>query len=147
MRLSFLLILISTLSLSAGISYSQQTTISLNLENATLREILKEIGRKSDFSFWYKNNELKDDQRMSLSVKDQTIDKIMEFALLNQDLTYEIKDKVILIYKSRSEGLRGLQQQQVKGIVIDATSGEPIAGANVTVEGTTLGSITDGEVK
>ncbi|HEX3009830.1 MAG TPA: TonB-dependent receptor, partial [Bacteroidales bacterium] len=85
--------------------------------------------------------------RMSLSVKDQTIDKIMEFALLNQDLTYEIKDKVILIYKSRSEGLRGLQQQQITGIVTDATSGEPIAGANVTVEGTTLGSITNGEGK
>lgn len=37
-----------------------------------------------------------------------------------------------------------LQEQQVKGIVVDAT-GESIIGANVIVEGTSIGTITDVE--
>lgn len=36
------------------------------------------------------------------------------------------------------------QQQTIKGIVVDA-SGEPVIGANVVVEGTTMGTITDFE--
>lgn len=36
-----------------------------------------------------------------------------------------------------------LQQQKISGTVTDAVNGEPIAGANVIVEGTTLGVITD----
>lgn len=143
MRLCLFLIFICSLSFSATISYSQQTKISLNLENASLKDILREIGKKSEFSFWYKNNELNDDQRMSLSIKDQTIDKILDVAFHNQELTYEIKDKVILIYKTRDVDVQKAQQNKITGTVTDMSTGEPIVGANVTVEGTTLGVITD----
>lgn len=143
MRLSLMLIFISTLSLSAKISYSQETKISLRLENATLRDILKEIGKKTEFSFWYMNIDLKDEQKVSLSMKDQSINKILDIAFQNQNLTYEIKDKVILIYKSSGYTPEALQQNKITGTVTDMSNGEPIIGANVTVEGTTIGTVTD----
>lgn len=146
MRLILLLIFMSTLGLSAKNLYSQETKISLNLENATLRDILKEIGRKSDFSFWYKNNELNEGQKMSLSLKDQTIDKILEIALQNQDLTYEIKDKVIIIYSNEVEP-KSVQQAKITGKIIDASTGDPLPGVNITIEGTTLGTISDNDGK
>lgn len=50
--------------------------------------------------------------------------------------------------KSSSSGPDGMesvaaQQQKVTGTITDASSGEPLAGVNIVVEGTTLGVMTD----
>lgn len=44
--------------------------------------------------------------------------------------------------KNQNSGII-VQQQKVTGFVTDAQNGEPIAGANVIIEGTTIGVITD----
>ncbi len=149
MKLSLLLIIVFTMAVSATSTYSQETKLNLSLENATLKDLLKEIGKRSDFSFWYNNNELNDELRVSMAVKGQTIDKILDFALKGQKLNYEIKDRVIFIYKERNgKGNEGsVQQHKVTGTVIDATTNEPIPGVNIIVEGTTLGVVTDSDGK
>jgi TonB-linked SusC/RagA family outer membrane protein len=153
-RLKVSLLLICPLSLYADTSYSQQARISLNLQNVTVGQVLKEIGKKSEFSFWYKNIDFKDDQKISLSVKNQTIGKILDIALQNQNLTYEIKNKVILIYKRTQEDSNLTQQLKIiskvtdvgiVGKVTDAISGEPLPGVNIAVEGTTLHTATDAD--
>lgn len=40
-----------------------------------------------------------------------------------------------------------MQQQKVTGTISDATTGEPVIGANIVVEGTTLGTISDANGK
>ncbi|NJK94400.1 MAG: TonB-dependent receptor plug domain-containing protein, partial [Bacteroidales bacterium] len=40
-----------------------------------------------------------------------------------------------------------LQQNKVTGTVTDASTGEPVIGANIIVEGTTVGTISDGDGK
>lgn len=141
MRLLLLLIISCTLSLSATTTYSQQAKLSLSLNNVSLQDLLQEIGKKSDFSFWYSNNELNANCKITLAMKDQTIDKILDIALKGQNLAYEINDKIIVIYKQK-DSTSG-QQQKVKGTVTDATNGEPIIGANVLIEGTTIGVVSD----
>ncbi|NJK93665.1 MAG: hypothetical protein HC905_00935 [Bacteroidales bacterium] len=141
MRLSLLIIITCTLSLSAATTYSQQAKLSLSLRDVSIQDLLQEIGKKSDFSFWYSNNELNANYKITLAMKDQTIDKILDIALKGQNLAYEINDKIIVIYKQKDTN--SVQQQKVKGTITDATTGEPIIGANVVIEGTTIGTITD----
>lgn len=151
MKLTVLLILVGTLVLNAATTYSQETKISLILNNVKIKEVLQEIKKKSDFSFWYSNNELNDKIHITLAVKDQTIDKILDIALRNQNLVYEIKDKFILIYKSsgqnNNQGTTASQQKKIIGIVTDAATGETISGAIVHIEGTSIGVVTDGNGK
>ena len=148
MKLSLILVIIGTMSISAATTYSQQTKLSLRLENATIKDVFKEIRKKSDFSFWYSNNELNDNERVSISVSDQTIDKILQIALKNQDVHYEIKDKYILIYKPQpsvndSTNTGGQHSRLISGTVKDVTTGEPLIGVNVVVQGTNIGTVTD----
>lgn len=145
MRLSLILSIISTFSLIANSGYSQQTKLSIDLENASIRDLLTEIGKKSEFSFWYSNNELTTNNSITISLKDQTVDKILDLALKEQGLTYEIKDKIILIYKRRDIPL--YQQQKISGSITDGATGEPIIGANITVVGTTIGTVSDANGK
>lgn len=144
MKLTLLLVIVTTFTISATSTYSQETKISLNLENIRIKDLLHEIKAKSDFSFLYSNNELNDESRITLAVEDQTIDKILEIALRDQNLAYEIKDKFILIYKPVFKNLPiTYQTLKVSGLVTDATTGEPLPGVNITVKGTTMGTISD----
>ncbi len=146
MKLSLLLTVVCTLAISASTTYSQTTKLTLELENVTLRDLLREIGKQSDFSFWYNNDELNDDLKVTVDIKDQTVDKILDLALKDQNLDFEIRDRVIFIYKpdeNTKTELQNQQQPELTGKVIDASTGEPVIGANVIVEGTTSGTITD----
>lgn len=145
MKISIVLAIVGTMGIFAS-TYSQETKLSLKLTNATIVELLNEIGKKSEFSFWYNYDELNKNSKISVAIKDQSIDQILELALKNQNLTYEIKDKVIILYKPHnisSEGDGSFQNQKVSGAITDATSGEPLPGVNVMVEGTTLGVVSD----
>lgn len=144
MKLTLFLAIVTTFTLSATSTYSQETKISLELENIRIKDLLHEIKAKSDFSFLYSNNELNDESRITLSVENQTIDKILDIALREQNLAYEIKDKFILIYKPVFKNFPTVSQVlKITGLVTDATTGEPLPGVNITVKGTTMGTITD----
>ncbi|NJO90174.1 MAG: hypothetical protein HC831_15430 [Chloroflexia bacterium] len=146
MKITFLLCIVGTLTITAANTYSQETKISLNLKNVTISELLKEISNKSEFSIWVNTSMLDNFSKVSLDVKDQTVDKILDLAMgENSNLDFLIKDRVIIIYsKDHGKGIVNLvQQQKITGTVSDATTGEPIIGANVVVEGTTDGAVTD----
>ena len=58
MRLSVVLCMLSLFCASAKTCYSQVAEISLNLHNVTISEALEEIKQQSEYSFWYKNDEI-----------------------------------------------------------------------------------------
>lgn len=63
---------------SAGIvqatnTYAQTTTISLNVENLTVGEILQQIEEKTDFSFFYNNRHVDLNRRVSVSMNETNI--------------------------------------------------------------------------
>ncbi|HEX3006158.1 MAG TPA: TonB-dependent receptor [Bacteroidales bacterium] len=144
MKVSLFLMLIGTLGTFASTGYSQETKISLKLENVTIKELFNEIGKKSEFSFWYSNRELDDKTTITLALKDKTIDEILALALRDRNLSYQIKDNVIVIYKETrpTQGM-ALQNIRVTGNISDASNGDPLPGVNITVEGTTTGTISD----
>ncbi len=152
MKISIVLTLVGTIGVFASNSYSQEAKISLKLNNVTIKELFNEIGKQSEFSFWYSNKELDDSDIISVSVSNQTIGSILDIALKNQSLEYYIKDRVVVIYKpqvgSSDNKIESEANQQiiVKGKVTDV-SGEPIPGVNVIEKGTTSGTVTniDGE--
>ena len=148
MRLTALFSIACSLQVSASV-YSQQTKLSLDVDNQTIKEVLYQIERQSDFRFIYESGKVNLDKKVSLHVEGQTVETILRNLFEQEGIQYEItENNFILINPSRkSEGNHTAlaapqQKRQIKGVVKDA-NGEPIIGANVIEKGTINGVITD----
>lgn len=121
-----------------------QATVTVNLKNVTLNDVLWEIRRQTDFTFVYSTNVVKNVKIQNLNVKKEKITAVLDECLKNSGLTYLVKDGVIAIQPANEvKEVAAVQQKSViTGTVLDE-NGEPIIGANVLVKGTTDGATTN----
>ena len=142
MRLSVVLCMLSLFCASAKTGYSQVAEISLNLHNVTISEALEEIKHQSEYSLWYKNDEINLNEKISVKADRQSINQILHGILDKQGLSYTIDDKHIIIYKKNERPRMNQQDGKITGIITDQAN-IPIIGANVVVKGSSTGSISD----
>lgn len=145
MKLTIFFVLVGLMSVSAA-SYSQNTKLNLRVENASITDFFSKVEDVSEFYFFFKNDVVNISKKVTLDVKDQTIDKILDQVLADTELKYKIVDRYIVISSNmeRDENMF-LQQAQkftVKGMV-KTQAGEPIPGVTVAVKGASIGTITD----
>lgn len=141
MRISLFLILLSAFQALAGSSYSQNTRLSLNLNNTTIREVLGQIESQSEFYFLYNNQLIDVERKIDLDVKNEKIEKILSTLFSDGSVNVQIKDRHIILTPA-VESSSQQQQKTVSGKVTDA-SGATLPGVSVVVKGTTNGTITD----
>jgi len=143
MKLTTLLFFIALFQVSAK-SYSQETKLSLKFENETLENVFSKIEANSEFSIFYKNDLIKNSKEVTGEFKDALIINILDEVLKSENLTYNIKDKLIMIVPKDVNGINinSQQQKSVSGKVTDQT-GASVPGASVVIKGTTTGVITD----
>lgn len=134
-----------TLSLSAS-TYATEHMLSLNLKNATIREVIETIKSQSEFSFSLDVKDLNLDEKVSVSLDNKTINEVLAVLFNGRNVRYEINDRHVVITRAGQAGPASVMQQtkQITGRVLDANN-EPVIGANVVVEGTTIGTVTDVE--
>ncbi len=144
MKMLMLFVLIGMGSASAS-SYSQQTTFSFKLNNATVSDVFGIIEQHSNFIILYNEGNLNVKRQVNVQVEDQTVEVILDKVLEGTNNTYKIYDRQIVITKNE-EVSPEIQQQgnkrEIKGSVKDS-DGEPIVGASILVKGTNIGTITD----
>ena len=145
MRLTVFCFFLGLMQMMAMESYSQQTRLSLNLNNQRLENVLKTIEDKSEFFFLYNRDMINVDQTVTVNATKQTITEILDELLKGSGIKYSIVNRQIIL--SNLEGrsvLAGQQAQSVSGKVTDS-SGIPLPGVTVVVRGTTTGTITDAD--
>lgn len=135
-RKKALLTMTALLCLNAGI-FAQ--SVSLNLGNVSVKEAMNKVKDTSGYSFVYSKGDI--DTGKKVSVKAQQLDEAIRQILDRQNVTYEIKGKNIIIKRITAGRQKG-NSRKVSGVVKDS-QGEPIIGANVSVKGTSMGTITD----
>ena len=106
-----------------------------------------------NFVFIYKSEAVDLDKKVDVNIQDVTIDKILESALQNSGVKFEINKKQIIITPDRikSDNKHELQSPEpkkrtIKGSISDA-KGQVLPGATISVAGTTLGSLSDSDGK
>lgn len=131
-------------SFAGNNSYSQLKTLSLNANNATLREVFKEIEKSSQFVFFYLDDAVNLDRKVSINSDGKKIDAILSELLEGTSCTYRISDRQIFISGKAPDSAAAQQQnrRKITGRVRD-TKGEPLIGVNVAVNGSTNGAITN----
>lgn len=148
MKLTSFFILVLTLQMSASV-YSQTTTMSVKLKNSTLQELFLQIEKSSNYRFFYNNDEVDVNQRISVDAEEKTVGKILEAAFEGLPYSFkELDNKLILIERNGANpspiGTTVQQQKTVSGKVTDS-SREGLPGVSVVVKGTTTGTITDNQ--
>lgn len=129
-------------------TYAQSYKVSINKQNSSIIEILREIEKSSEFTFFFNDNRVNVNKIASVNAKNATLEEVLDQVLNNTGYKYQIIDRQVLIKASESSSLAGVQQNQkvITGVVLDE-SGLPVIGANVVEKGTTNGTITDAEGK
>ncbi len=143
MKLTTMFFFLALFQVSAH-SYAQLTHLTLKFENETLESVFGKIEKNSEFSIFYKNEQIKDSKGVSAEFKDASIFDILDQVLQTENLTYSVKDKLIMIVPKTggTSELTGQQKKTVSGKVTDL-SGATLPGVSVVVKGTTTGIITD----
>ena len=141
------MLVVTSMNLFATESYSQRTKLSMELDHSTLKEVLSEIRRQTEFTVLYNSSDVKDVSQLDHDFKEATVIQILDKCLERTELTYEIKDKVIIIQPKGEKSVKKapVQKQEkktIKGTITDE-KGDPMPGVTVVVVGSTRGVITD----
>lgn len=125
------------------ISPSLLAQVTITVKNQSIRQALKEIERLSNYKFFYNNDLSSLDKVVSLSAKDESIEAVMSKLLAGTDISYkQDNNNLIVLTLKATTSKQAASDQKIKGTVVDE-SNQPVIGANIVVEGTTNGTITD----
>jgi TonB-linked SusC/RagA family outer membrane protein len=142
MKIFVVLFLAFNLSLSASVL--SQTRVSLNLKNASFIELIQELESKTDLGFIYNQNDIKNIDVISLDTEDISVEEVLDAALEDTGLEYEIDRDIIIIRPAKViESQNEVQEKkEIKGKVTD-DQGIPLPGVSVVIKGTNIGVATD----
>ncbi|MDX9881022.1 MAG: TonB-dependent receptor [Prolixibacteraceae bacterium] len=141
MKLTAFFLFASTFALIASGTYSQNKTITINKENALIRDVLKQIEDQSGYFFIYNNEFVDVYRKIDIHAKEQTIDRLLDDIFKGQNVAYSINERRIILSSSFATG-QSQQNITITGKVTDS-SNAPLPGVSVVVKGTTTGTITD----
>jgi TonB-linked SusC/RagA family outer membrane protein len=136
MKLALIIVFISALQVSANV-YSQ-VYINLDVQNKSVREVLKTIEQQSQVRFFYSDDLMSMDEIIDIKADNENIISVLDDVFAKSQLTYKAYENNLIVIAPREV----LQQNKISGTVIDK-SGAPIPGANVVITGTTHGTMTD----
>jgi TonB-linked SusC/RagA family outer membrane protein len=140
LKLTTLLILVAMFNIR-GNTYAQKTKVTLELNNSTIEKVIETIEQKTDFRFIYKLSDIDLDRVISISVKDQSINIVLDKLFKGTPTEFKVRDTQIILKKPELK-TQNVQKQTVTGIITDE-NGSPLPGATVSEEGTKNGVVTD----
>ena len=133
-------------------AFAQVLKISMTKTNVSIENVLRELEKQSDYTFFYNDNQVKLNKKVSINVSDAPIETVLNEVFKNSGYTYKIVDNQIVVSTAAAaakevQATQQQKQRKISGVVKDAM-GEAIIGASVIEKGNpTNGTITniDGE--
>ena len=119
--------------------------VSLSVRNATVKAAIERLQKDYGYSFVIKTKDADVNKKITLDVKNEEIGAVVGKMFAGQNVVSSVEGKMIAIMSvpaKRDAAARASVNAVVKGVVKDS-AGNPITGATVIVDGTTIGATTD----
>ncbi len=154
MKLTTLLLFTTLLGLHANESYAQKTKVSIDVENATVLEVIDNIESNTRFNFIYNTKHVNLQRKLSLKLNKGHIDKVLKQLFENTNTNYKVKGTQVILWQSLTDKVSKaptidhisvepmVVQSIITGMVTDV-NGTPLPGASILEKGTTNGVQTD----
>ena len=117
--------------------------ISIQVVQLPLEEVLREVAARGNVRISYSNNVVPVQRRVSMNLPETTVGEALLAALQGTNVEFSVRSsgQIALVQRERMEQETG----SIIGKVSDARTGMPLLGANVFIQGTTLGAASDSE--
>ena len=127
------------------VSFGQEKKFTFSFKHVPISTVYLHIEKNSDYSFVYNTQEV---QRIGLKdykFENASIREILDYCLKGTDLTYEIRDKHIIIHRDYQKN--GPEEMVVVRGKVVGTDNVVLPGVTVLLKGTVTGVTTDAEGK
>lgn len=141
-RMSFISFIFLLLVSSSVYADSTNEKITVSFSKIPLSEAIKKVEAVCNYTFFYDVDKTDLKQQVSLRANNLDIEMAVDRMLKPTGLQFEINNHQIVLLPKQVKQTEAVRN--VRGRVVDENS-EPIIGANVSVKGTTNGTITDAE--
>lgn len=128
--------------------------VSLDLRNAPLQDVFREIKRQTGFTFIYTESALNKSRKVSLKIKNLSLSEALDRCFEHQPLTYKIIAKTVVVQQKVSEenipgqSLHKVEPEMppvvIRGQVVNG-EGQPIQNVSVILLGSKIGTATGGD--
>ncbi len=116
--------------------------VTLKMRNARIEEALSAISKQSNLRVLYSEN-LNAKSRITVDLKNASVEEALNSILRDKNIEYKIIANTISVNSNgKNEVVSENTQQSVTGTVKNA-NGNPLAGATITVKGTSISTQTD----
>lgn len=139
-----LFILSVLFSLNASANTPTEKTVTFNLKNVTLINVISQIEKQTNYLFVFDEQVVNINKLVTIIVKDSKVEDVLTKILDGSNVEFKIEGKnIILKKKSASSKIQGIPNiARISGMVLDEKR-EPIIGASIIIKGTTDGTISD----
>lgn len=144
MKISVIWLLAACLQVSAHV---KAQSFSYAKQNASLEDLFKAIRKQAGYEFLYNTMMVKAAREQNLRFDNTPVNEALDQAFRDQPLTYTIIGKTIVV-KKKEEAPTPVQEVKIDfldltGTVVDSTTGKPLVGVTIKVQGTATGTTTD----
>jgi TonB-linked SusC/RagA family outer membrane protein len=147
--IGILFILSLALCMTTELSFAEEELLytppplTIVLSNKSVRDVLGEIEKNSEFIFFYYDGAVDINRKVSINARNQPIDKVLDQLFKQTGNTYTIKDRQVFIMRKEAASADAQQQVRTVSGTVSDESGDPLIGVNITIAGTSIGSVTD----
>jgi TonB-linked SusC/RagA family outer membrane protein len=136
--------IIGILQVTAAVGYSQTARLTIDMQEATVAQVIAQIENESQFYFTYNTREINPNRIVSIQVNETDINTLLNQLFADEPVNYIVVDKHVVLYKEGKIAYTGSAQQGIviTGVISDA-DGEPLPGATAKIKGGTQGAVTD----
>lgn len=143
MKITTLILFIFAGTAFATETYSQVMKVTVMADKISTGKVINEIEKQTDYLFVYNVNEVNLKRTVQVNAENKSVAEVLNKVFEGTDIYYAMEGKNIMLMSKAKENSSVQQtENKIKGVVKD-TNGEPIIGANITVKGQSIGTITD----
>lgn len=140
-----LLVLIGLLLFNCLTVAAHQETqpVTLSFKNASLETVFAEIKKQTGYNFIYTREQLKHTRKVSLDVRNEKLEKVLELVFKDQPVTFSMLDKYVVVKKKGEEGsIVTPTTKDISGRVINE-KGVAVPNTTIFIKGTNESTMTN----
>ncbi len=125
---------------------SKAQTITLSEKNTVLEKLFPKIEAQSGYNFAFTREMMQGTLPVTINIKNGSLEEVLNLCFKNQPVTYKIiGNSIVISRRNISQGDINAESpiSSVKGLVVDSTDGTPLAGATISIYGSSLSTVSD----